>query len=436
VKTTADTLATRLESLLGRQAVQEDPGVLAAHAVDGIVPSVRVAPQDAPQISEVLKICTEEHAAVVPWGGGTSIALGNRPARVDVVLSLERLNALVEHDDANLTATSQAGMRLGALQQVLARRNHFLAIDPPNPAEATIGGIVAANTNGPRRMLYGGVRDQVIGMKTVLATGEQVKSGGKVVKNVAGYDMCKLFTGSLGTLGVITEVTFRMAPVPERSVSVLASGARGQALEMVERLHASQLLPSAVTLVNARAAGELMKGSGVGGPGSGCQVFIWIEGFEEAVERHLNDLRAMAKAATMWAETLEDPLHQALWKSISDFGSGTPGTLCKLTLPVGAIREAISSIDDWSPGPQIVAHTGSGTIWVLADEDGTECFSRLSTLATSFRGHAIIAIAPPHVKQAVDVWGSPPPGLAIMAEIKRQFDPAGILNPGRFVARL
>jgi glycolate oxidase FAD binding subunit len=435
MKTTTETLATRLEYVVGWQAVQEDSVVLAAHAVDGLVPSVRVAPQDAPQISEVLKICTEEHAAVVPWGGGTSIALGNRPSRVDVVLSLERLNALVEHDDANLTATSQAGMRLGALQQVLARRNHFLAIDPPNPAEATIGGIVAANTNGPRRMLYGGVRDQVIGMKTVLATGEQVKSGGKVVKNVAGYDMCKLFTGSLGTLGVITEVTFRMAPVPERSVSVLASGARGQALEMVERLHASQLLPSAVTLVNARAAGEL-KESGIRDQGSDWRLLVWVEGFAEAVERHLNDLRAMAQAATMSAETLEDPPHLALWKSIGNFGSGTPGTLFKLTLPLGTIREAIVSIDDWSPAPQIVAHTGSGTIWVLPDEGGTECFARLSTLATSFRGHAIIAIAPPHVKQAVDVWGSPPPGLAIMAEIKRQFDPAGILNPGRFVARL
>lgn len=446
MKTKTDTLTARLESILGRQAVQENAGVLAAHAVDGMVPSVRVAPQDAAQISEVLKICTEDHAAVVPWGGGTSIGLGNRPSHVDVVLSLERFTGLIEHDDANLTATAQAGMRVAGLQQILAGRHQFLAIDPPQAAEATIGGVVAANTNGPRRMHYGGVRDQVIGMKCVLATGEQVKSGGKVVKNVAGYDMCKLFTGSLGTLGVITEVTLRMAPVPERSASVFASGTIAQALKMVEQIEASALLPSAVTLVNARAAAGLLQNpsptpSPLWGEGRGegtlAQVLVWVEGFSEAVERHLNDLRTMAKAAGMSAEALEDSQHQTLWKSICDFTSIVSGALYRLMLPLGAIGGAISTIDGWSPTPQIVAHMGAGTLWVASDvDDVAGWFARLSALATSNRGHAIVAAAPPHVKEVVDVWGPPPPSLSLMAEIKRQFDPAGILNPGRFVARL
>jgi len=437
MKTAADTLTARLESILGRHAVQQDAAALRAHTVDGMVPSVRVAPQDAAQISEVLKICTEDHAAVVPWGGGTSIGLGNRPSRVDVVLSLERFTGLIEHDDANLTATAQAGMRVAELQQILAGRHQFLAIDPPQTAEATIGGVVAANTNGPRRMHYGGVRDQVIGMKCVLATGEQVKSGGKVVKNVAGYDMCKLFTGSLGTLGVITEVTLRMAPVPERSASVLASGTIAQALKMVEQIEASALLPSAVTLVNARAAVQLTAESGIRKHESDYLVLVWVEGFSEAVERHLNDLRTIAKAAGMSAEALEDSQHQTLWKSICDFTSIVSGPLYRLTLRLGAIGGAISTIDGWSPTPQIVAHMGAGTLWVASDvDDVAGWFARLSALATSNRGHAIVAAAPPHVKEVVDVWGPPPPGLSIMAEIKRQFDPAGILNPGRFVARL
>lgn len=434
MKTTTDTLTTKLESILGRQAIQEDAGVLAAHAVDGMVPSVRVSPQNAAQIGDVLKVCNEEHAAVVPWGGGTSIGLGNRPSRVDVVVSLQRLNALIEHDDANLTATVQAGMCVAALQQILGQRHQFFAIDPPRAAEATIGGVVAANANGPRRMHYGGVRDQVIGMKCVLATGEQVKSGGKVVKNVAGYDMCKLFTGSLGTLGVITEVTCRMAPVPERSASVLAWGTMAQALKMVEQVEASALLPSAITVVNARAASALFKESRI--RNQGAAVIVWVEGFTEAVERHLTDLRAIAKAAGMPDDTLED-LQQTLWKPISDFAGTTPGPLYRLTLPLGAIGEAISTVDGWSPIPQVVAHTGAGTLWVAPDvDDVAGWFARLSALATSNRGHAIIAAAHPHVKELVDVWGSPPPSLSIMAEIKRQFDPAGILNPGRFVARL
>ncbi len=443
MKTETDTLAARLVSALGQDAVRDGASVLQAHAVDGVAPSVKVIPQDAAQIGEVLKICSAAGAAVVPWGGGTSMRLGNLPHRVDVVLSLDRLNALIEHDDANLTSTLQAGMRIAALQQFLARRTQFLALDPPRPAQATVGGMVAANLNGPRRMLYGGVRDQVIGMKVVLASGEQVKAGGKVVKNVAGYDMCKLFTGSLGTLGVITEITFRMAPVPERSATVLASGTLARNREMTERLRTSMLLPAAVTVLNAHAASTLTTGPGTGaggeqGPdGENAVLGVWIEGFSEAVERHLTDLRAMANEAGMHAVVLEGTAHEDLWARVRDFGSGASGTLFRLTVPLAAVGGALAMIDGWSPVPQIVAHAGMGTIWILADPDDAPAWvPRLSALAATSGGHAIIAAAPPRVKEGIDVWGAPPPGLAIMREIKRQFDPAGILNPGRFVAHL
>ncbi|MBI2973775.1 MAG: FAD-binding oxidoreductase [Armatimonadetes bacterium] len=433
MKATADTLVVRFESALGKEAVQSDLHVMRSYAVDGVVPSVKVMPTDAAQIGMVLKICTETGVAVIPWGGGTSMSLGNVPSRAEVVLGLERLGALIEHDDANLTATVESGMRVAALQQVLARRQQFLALDPPRPADATTGGVVAANTNGPRRMLYGGVRDQVIGMKVVLATGEQVKAGGKVVKNVAGYDMCKLFTGSLGTLGVITEVTFRMAPVPERTATVLASGTLAQALEMTERTRDSVLLPAAIAVLNAHAASTL-----TGGPDRHNAILgIWIEGFTEAVGRHLKDLRAMANDVGMSADVLEGTAHDALWERVRDFGSGTSGALFRLTVPLGAVGEAVASISGWSPVPQIVAHAGAGTIWILTDsEDAPAWLARLAALAATSRGHTIIAAAPPHVKGGLDVWGPPPPGLSIMQEVKRQFDPAGILNPGRFVAGL
>jgi len=260
----ADRLANRLEGAL-ESAVQRDLATLRAHAVDGLVPHIRCAPEDTSQLSAALRICGESGAAVIPWGGGTAMHWGNPPTHADVVVSLEHLNRLVEHDDANLTATVQAGMCVAPLQDLLAARRQFLAIDPPDPRHATIGGTVAANINGPRRLAYGGVRDLVIGMKMVLASGEQIKAGGKVVKNVAGYDMCKLFVGSLGTLGIITEVTFKMAPLPETFGTIMARGSLAQAAQLIDALLASTLTPAAVTVVGggvATAAGRSgLKGS-------------------------------------------------------------------------------------------------------------------------------------------------------------------------------
>jgi glycolate oxidase FAD binding subunit len=215
MKISADALGARLAGELDAGAVECAPASLAAHGVDGQTPALVCFPSEAEQVGSILRISAEAGAAVVPWGGGTSMRLGNIPRRVDVVIALKNMTALIEHDDANLTATVQAGMRVASFQEILGRRRQFLPLDPPHPERATIGGIVAANVNGPRRTMYGGVRDLVVGMKMVLATGERIKTGGKVVKNVAGYDLGKLFIGSLGTLGIVTETTFRMAPLPE-----------------------------------------------------------------------------------------------------------------------------------------------------------------------------------------------------------------------------
>src|SRR3989442_11277625 len=249
----ADRLANRLEGALG-SAVQGDPATLRAHAVDGLVPQIRWGPEDPSRLPGALRICGESGAAVIPWGGGQAMPWGNPPRHADVVVSLEHLNRLVEHDDATLPATVQAGMCMAPLQGLLAARRQFLAIDPPDPRQSTIGGTVAANINGPRRLAYGGVRDLVIGMKMVLASGEPIKAGGKVVKNVAGYDMCKLFVGSLGTLGIITEVTFKMAPLPETFRTIVVRGPLAQAAQLIDALLASALTPAAVTVVGGDVA--------------------------------------------------------------------------------------------------------------------------------------------------------------------------------------
>jgi glycolate oxidase FAD binding subunit len=426
-------IALRLERELGASWVSVDEAQLRAHTVDGLRPQVVCRPADADQIAAVLRVCGEMRAAVTPWGGGTAVGLGNVPRRVDVVLRTDRLAALREHDDANLTATVQAGMALGTLNAQLAARRQVLVLDPPHPQTATIGGIVAANTNGPRRMAYGGVRDLVIGMRMVLAGGAQVKSGGKVVKNVAGYDMCKLFTGSLGTLGIITEVTFKMAPMPEASATVLARGGGTAALRVVDDLFASILQPTAIMVTNALD----------GLPAETQALAVAADGFTEVVDRHLRDIQALAQAAGMSVEVVRGSDHDALWARLRDFpGAGTESrsssadALIRLTVPLASVGSALGVVESLA-GAAWIANAASGAVFVrIPAAEAVRAFALLTELARTHRGHVVLIAAPPEVKQGRDVWGPAPQALGLMREIKRQFDPDSLLNPGRFVAFL
>ncbi|HLA24242.1 MAG TPA: FAD-binding oxidoreductase [bacterium] len=427
-----DDVAGRLERELGASWVSVDEPSRASHVVDGLRPHVVCRPAGADQIATVLRLCGEGGAAVTPWGGGTAVALGNVPQRVDVILRTDRLAALVEHDDANLTATVQGGMPISALNGQLAARRQFLAVDPPRPEAATIGGIVAANTNGPRRMSYGGVRDLVIGMRMVLAGGEPIKAGGKVVKNVAGYDMCKLFIGSLGTLGIITEVTFKMAPQPEAAATVLARGAAESAMRVVDDLFASVLQPTAITVSNVLA----------GLPAGAQALAVAAEGFTEAVDRHLRDIQTLAADAGMSVEVLRGRDHDALWARLRDFpadGSPAPPAngMIRLTVPLASVATALGAVAKLPGSVTWVAHAASGAVFLRCPAGvAPEAFDVLTRFAQAQHGHAVLTAAPPEMKRGRDVWGPPPQALGIMREIKRQFDPNNLLNPGRFVAFL
>src|SRR5438105_1124843 len=246
MKSTSDQLAQRLIAELEPGAVSFDEDRLATHKIEGKQPTLLCTPSTRDQINAALRVCSEAAASVIPWGGGTAMALGNPPRQVDVVLATARLNRVLDHDAANLTVTVESGISLAALQNLLAEEGQFVPFDPPFPERSTIGGIVAANLNGPRRSCYGSVRDLVIGMKVALISGEQIKAGGKVVKNVAGYDMCKLFVAALGTLGAIVDATLGLAPVPESAATVIRSGPSPHARQFVHDPSRSLLSPAAV----------------------------------------------------------------------------------------------------------------------------------------------------------------------------------------------
>ena len=428
----SDRLAQLLEGELGAGTVTGEPALLAAHNVDGREPALLCFPASPEQVAAALRLCSEANATMTPWGGGTAMGIGNPTRQVDIVIGLERLNLLVEHDQANLTATVQSGHRFAALQEVLARHNQFLPFDPPAPTRATVGGVVATNLNGPRRSYYGSVRDLVIGMKIVLASGEQIKAGGKVVKNVAGYDMCKLFVGSLGTLGIITEVTLRMAPIPETAATLIASGTLPKVQQFANELSRSKLLPSAVLLLNAQAskATDLAHGD--------WQVAVWCEGFEETVARHLRDSLAMAQRIGLATAILKENEHRRWWDEMRDFPLQADRLVYRVTLPRASTAEVIQTVYDWSTAdfrPEIVTDVAMGIVWLSLEVDdvATQWFAKLIDEAQAHRGHAIVLSAPTNLKRGIDVWGPAPPTLSLMREIKRQFDPEGLLNPGRFV---
>ena len=430
----SDRLAQSLEGELGAGAVTGEPALLAGHNVDGREPALLCFPVSAEQVAAALRLCSEANASMTPWGGGTAMAIGNPTQQVDIVIGLERLNLLVEHDQANLTATVQSGHRLAPLQEVLARHNQFLPFDPPAPAQATVGGIVATNLNGPRRSCYGSVRDLVIGMKIVLASGEQIKAGGKVVKNVAGYDMCKLLVGSLGTLGFITEVTLRMAPIPETAATLIASGTLPKVQQFANELSRSKLLPSAVLLLNAQASKATALAQ------SDWQVAVWCEGFEETVARHLRDAPALAQRIGLATAILHEDDHRRFWDKMRDFPLQT-GLICRVTVPRASMAEVIQTVHNWSTAdfrPEIVSDAVMGIVWISLEVNdlAAQWFPKLIAKARAHRGHAIMLAAPTHLKRGIDVWGPAPPTLSLMREIKRQFDPKGLLNPGRFVGSI
>jgi glycolate oxidase FAD binding subunit len=418
MKLSVEHLATKLEAALGTDAVTSD---VASFSLGNTQPKLACRPDSAEHIATAMRLCIEAEAAVIPWGGGTATAIGNPPRQADVVIETRKLNRVVEHDHANLTATVQSGVTLSALQTSLVPEKQFAPLDVPFPERATVGGIVAANLNGPRRSYYGSARDLVIGMRVVLASGEQIKAGGKVVKNVAGYDMCKLFVGSLGTLGIITDVTLRTAPISENAATVIASATITQAKQFSEELSRSPLLPAAVALLNDGATEQ-------------WRVAVWCEGFDETVARHLRDLGIIAARIGMNATTLRAESHNELWQGLRDFPLQPDRLVYRVTLPRAKIFDLIQLVQNW-PGMKLVSDIAAGVVWLAlpARKAAMEKFAALIELARQQHGHAVVFAAPAELKRGVEVWGPSPATISLQREIKRQFDPKGLLNLGRFL---
>jgi len=392
----------------------------AADAVDGLRPQMVAEPGTVEEISQSVRLANAAGLAVVPRGGGTKLGWGNPPRRVDLVLSTTRLNRILEHAWADMTATVQAGCTVAALQQALAEHGQRLALDPLWPERATLGGILAANDSGSLRVRFGTLRDLIIGMTLVLPDGTAAKSGGKVVKNVAGYDLPKLATGSLGTLGVITETVFRLHPLPRNTRTLTFTAASASVLnKLLLDVQHSQL---AFTGMQLRAQSQ--------GP---PQLDVRFEGTAAGIEAQSMQMRQLGNTAG----ELESPpdiwtARQSLWLSgapIAKF-SVLPSQLsafCDLAQRLGQAQ---------GMGWRVVAQAvGVGLLRLEMSNERAlpAALAALRRETEQLGGSLVVLQAPPAVKTAMDAWGPAGDAQPLMLRVKQQLDPESTLNPGRFV---
>jgi len=444
-------LRGQLEKIVGAEHVGVGPTATARFAVDGVMPCLVVRPGTQDEVSKVASACSAAGAAMIPWGGGTAMGLGNPPSRADAVVHLDRLDQIVEFDSANLCVTAEAGMRLGALQGTLAQKKEVLPLDPPADGKVTIGGLVAANQSGPSRLLYGTARDWVLGMRVVLPDGERIHCGGRVIKNVSGYDMNKLFIGSLGTLGIITEVTVKLLPLP-----VMRAGVVGlfpelkQATTLVGKVLESFLLPEALDLLDPAAVTLLAPRLGLEAPTGSCGLAVALAGSRETVERQARDFAALFRDGGGRVTPLPDGRTVLAWgaiRNVFDLLPVPPGVrvLCKIAVPVGRTSEMLAAAGALGQrhglNATVVAHAGSGVVWAAyllgpkapPIEVQADALEGLRREAMALEGSLVLQDAPSTLKARVDAWGKPGDGIDVMRRLKAEFDPRGLCNPGRFL---
>jgi glycolate oxidase FAD binding subunit len=408
-----------LRALVGEEHMRAS---MMEDAVDDVLPHMVIEPGTSEEVAGALKIATGAGLKVIPRGGATKMDRGNPPRGGELILSTRRLKHVVEHAWGDMTATVEAGCTFQQVQETLAAHGQRLALDPLWPERATIGGILATNDSGPLRVRFGSLRDLVIGITLALPDGTLAKSGGKVVKNVAGYDLPKLATGSLGTLGVITQAIFRLHPVPRESRTLsFSTSDNGSMNALVLAIQDCNMVPTGVQI---RA-----------GSGAAPEVDLRFEGTSAGCEAQMEQTLGIASGA----RRIESPAD--VWNAHSELWSRAEASVvCKFSLlpaDLGTFLDSIVKAAEslhlaWTLVAQAV---GAGYLR-LESKDSGALITVLEALRKKLeaRGGSLVILRCPHeIKSKTDVWGSAGDALALMKSIKAQFDPAGVLNPGRFV---
>ena len=404
-------------SLLGADAVRLG---IPADAVEGVVPRVVVEPASSDAVGAVLQWASREKLCVLVRGSGTKLGWGPAPRQVDILISTVRLNAVVAHRHGDLTATVQAGATLGNMNRALALHRQWIPLDPPFADRATIGGLVATNDSGPRRHRYGAPRDLIIGVEFARADGRLAKGGGIVVKNVAGYDLPRLLTGSFGSLGVIVTATFKLYPLTVASRTLVAEVSSPSELQTLAlKVSASHLTPTALEFATHP-----------------LRLVIRFESIEASVAQQSETAAKLIAESGHEPRTLTESAEEQYWQEHAGLAGDNRGALLKVSVLPTDLADRLTAIERLAGKRGYVAAGRAGAgVFLLRVTEKVQVQKRvidgLRDVLQIGRGSAVVVKGSPGLSAHVDVWGPIGDALALMKAVKQQFDPTGILSPGR-----
>ena len=443
----------QLAKLLGGSAVVPGDG----YEVDGLTPQAVVRPVDRLQLAEVLRWASSEGVGVLPRGGGTRNWLGNVPQKADVVLDMRAFDRVLDYQPADMTATVESGVTLASLQEHLAPGGEFVPLEAAQATRSTVGGILSVGAGGPLSYAYGLPREWLIGIGVMSTQGVSTKAGGKVVKNVTGYDLNKLYTGSLGTLGVIVEASFKLLPNNPNSGMLLASfPTLAASISAGRKLIHSPAAPmgchSVTSGVSRRLQDSVQAASQDLGLGEEetALTFAFYSGRAQTTERRMEEAAALLLAEGANAvQRLDGSAANGMLRWFTDAPAEiSPNSVLVIKVSVQSKSAARTSAECGEilvsgEKPEEMADPGFGSIrlfWPPAEEEPSEAdqsildaVQQTRQIASRYGGSAVVEHCPLPVKRQIDVWGDAPDSLAVMRSIKDRFDPSGILNPGRFL---
>lgn len=414
----SESVTVMLQQLLGQEAVVP-PEALSSWTVGGAEPLAVGLPSSAEQVQGLLRLASAEGLGVVPLGGRTDTG-SEPPSGRFLVLGTERLSGIHDYEPADLTVTAGAGITLGALGAKLAERGQWLPVDPPFAPRRTLGGLVATGAAGPLGTAYGGPRDHVLGLTVVTGDGKVLRLGGKVMKNVAGFDLVKLMVGSRGTLGVVISASVRLFPRPEEDRLLVSSADEpGALLSLARAVATGPVVPASAVLMSPG-----------GGGGVGATLAVRLQGARESVSaetaRLLSAGPGLRQVSPEEVEELRDRMRDgAAAQPVVVRASALPGQLAEL---LGAVMAAL-------PRGDMVADVLTGGIRCGVPVEGADAdaLAKLRLRVAAMGGSVTLERAPPDLVRGVPAYGPAGRAGALGSELRRRFDPGGVLSPGRFV---
>lgn len=426
-----------LEDIIGPGNLITDTEAVASYRIEGQQPLAVALPHSPTQVAALLRQASQDGLSVLIRGAGRHLHIGAPPTPIGLVVIMDRLRQIVEYDAENLTITAQAGASLEELQRLAVERGQMLPLDPPGGDGATLGGIAATNLAGPIRMRYGSPRDLIIGLRVALADGALIKAGGKTVKNVAGYELGKLFVGSFGTLGAICEVTVRVTPKPESTAMLVVAASPAEVKEVTGKLLRSRLEVTSLGIAN-QAAVERMRLSLPVTIGPDVRVvFVGLMGDGAAMARQEEEIAALSGRA---CARLDETQGQGTWQALREapYPNDANAVVARAALPISHAVEAVELVTQFE-GWWSVARAGDGLVYAGPPRDAAveatlERLTQFRKFAEQRSGAVVLEAGPLEMKRSFSVWGQVH-DLDLLQQLKDAYDPTGNIGCGRYLSR-